>query len=265
MWARFQQWFKPQAGLARAANQAQPALAQAQQHRIDERMQAWLSRMQTATLVSEDESRLSTQTVVVVDVESTGLNHEKDAILSIGGVRIVRQGIDLGCSFERVMNVQIPLTGVSQLFHGLTQQDLAAGDDPRLVLMDLLEWGQGAVWLAWHAWFDQALLHKALTLWFDAPRLKTEDWAKRLPVYDLAHAMPALFPQYQSAGADLDAWLQRLGLTHSQRHNAVADAMATAELALIAMHQAQRQGIETWTQWHAMAAKYQKAKVPIGL
>ncbi|KKW68373.1 hypothetical protein AAV94_05740 [Lampropedia cohaerens] len=203
-------------------------------------------------LASAADQRLDAQPIVVLDLETTGLNRRRDVVLSIGAIRIEAQGIVLGKTFARVLNVEtaLPLTG--QLFHSLTKEDLRQGDDPRQALLELLEWGHDAIWLAWHAWFDEAMLHRAAGQWLGLspavlPRL-----------HDLAHIMPALLPEHARCGGDLDAWLQAMRLGNSARHDAVADAMATAELALIALQRARACGLTTWSEVIAAAAKQRR-------
>ena len=43
----------------------------------------------------------------------------------------------------------------------------------------------------------------------------------------------------------LDDWMSFFGLANLQRHNAYADALATAELALILFSRARRQGLDS--------------------
>lgn len=195
---------------------------------------------------SSDARSLVEQPLVVFDLETTGLDLQRDVMISAGAVRIERCGVELGQSFERVLRqeaVALPATG--QLFHGLTRADLAQGSEPRLALLDLLEYGQDALWLAWHAWFDQHMLHKAARHWLGL-------LPAQLPqVLDLAQLAPLLFPEHAAAtgsDADLGRWLACFGLHNSQRHHAVADAMATAELALICLHRARTRGLRDWGQ-----------------
>ena len=63
---------------------------------------------------------------------------------------------------------------------------------------------------------------------------------------DVAYLAPLLFPDMDQPQAGLDHWLQAFHLPILARHNATADALATAELVLILLHQAQSQGYQTW-------------------
>lgn len=183
---------------------------------------------------------IATQPLLIVDVETSGLDLRRDDVLSIGAVRIEGMGIMLGHTFQRVLNVPTRLSPDSQLFHGLTQADLQRGDDPDRALLDLLEFGQDAIWLAWHAWFDQKMLHRSTKRWLRLPR------ALRPDILDLADIAPVVFPEHAEPRNDLDRWLECMGLHNSMRHDAAADAMATAELTLMCLHRARTRGLNTW-------------------
>lgn len=55
---------------------------------------------------------------------------------------------------------------------------------------------------------------------------------------------PMLCPQMSKPQAGLDDWLELFGLQVQQRHNACADALVSAELALVLFNRAVRQQIE---------------------
>ncbi|WP_343293223.1 3'-5' exonuclease [Vandammella animalimorsus] len=274
MWQTLRQWLG-----ARQAAQPQaaplPPLPPPQRHELQQRL------AQLQPFAQPGAQPLATQALVVFDLETTGLDRQRDSVLSIGAVRIqacgAQPGIALGHSFVRVLKVPVPISPLGQLFHGLTQDDLSQGQDPRLALLELLEWGQDALWLAWHAWFDQAMLHRAAQQWLGeyAPSSRTGKLLLPLPgVCDLAQLLPALLGPCPTAlqadmpdkapvisgDHDLDAWLQALGLAHSARHDAVADAMATAELALIALAHAQAQGLQTWGQLASLASQRERER-----
>ncbi|MDO4705391.1 MAG: 3'-5' exonuclease [Comamonadaceae bacterium] len=255
MWDRIRQWLGG-ASAGAPAVQAQKALSSSEQQALAAQLAQWPAMMQAGA------QGLRQQAVVVFDLETTGLDLKRDTILSIGGVRLEPDaggqglGIALGQTWERVLAVQVQLKPDSQLFHGMTQADLARGQDPRQALLELLDWGRDAIWLAWHAWFDETMLHRAAQQW-----LGLTAQGGRLPkVYDLAHAMPLLFPEHAALGADLDAWLRALRLGNSERHHAVADAMATAELALVALARAQALGMATWGELIAAMARAEQQR-----
>jgi DNA polymerase-3 subunit epsilon len=63
---------------------------------------------------------------------------------------------------------------------------------------------------------------------------------------DLALLAPALFPDQPDGARSLDDWLRRFGIENHDRHNALADALATAQLLLVVLAEARKQELITW-------------------
>ena len=61
---------------------------------------------------------------------------------------------------------------------------------------------------------------------------------------DLAWLAPAILPALAAEAHGLDDWTARFGIVNTLRHNALADAMATAQLFLVLQDQARRAGKE---------------------
>lgn len=194
------------------------------------------------------ERSLHDHPAVVFDLEASGLNPRRDRILSIGAVRIEQLAIPLGCQYGRIVRAPGPLGFVSRLFHGLTQADLERGTPPQAALPGLLDFAGDAVWLAFHAGFDRTLLARALKSHLGMR------WDE--DVLDLAVLAPMLFPDRTRPHAGLDDWAAAFGLVAPARHTAVVDAMLTAELALVVLQRAQRQGLGTWGELAAAASAW---------
>jgi DNA polymerase-3 subunit epsilon len=91
--------------------------------------------------------------------------------------------------------------------------------------------------LAFHAPFDQHMLGRAL---------KEHLGHKLQQVFvDVADIAPLVCPQAQIREAGLDEWIDWFKLEVFERHNASADALATAELALILFSRARQQQIHS--------------------
>jgi DNA polymerase-3 subunit epsilon len=65
------------------------------------------------------------------------------------------------------------------------------------------------------------------------------------PFLDVADIAPMLCPQAHIREAGLDEWIDWFKLEVFERHNASADALATAELALILFSRARQQQIDS--------------------
>ena len=180
---------------------------------------------------------LREQRWVVLDLETSGLNPNRDQVLSVGAVAIEDGAIDFSQQFERTLHRPTQKTNASVLIHGLGPSALAAGCDPAEALLDLLEFIGTSPVLAFHAPFDQRMLARALK----------ESLGYRLqhPFLDVAELAPMLNPDTVLREADLDDWVTRFGLQVDERHHASADAQVTAELALILFSQAHRQQLDS--------------------
>lgn len=180
---------------------------------------------------------LREQRWVVLDLETTGLNLNKDLVLSIGAVVIEDGAIDFSQQFERTLQRHAHKLGPSVLLHGLGPSAIAAGSDPVDALLDFMEFVGDSPLLAFHAPFDQHMLGRALK---DSLGYRLQH--RFLDVADMA---PLLCPQAHIREAGLDDWINWFQLQIFERHNASADAMATAELALILFSRARAQHIHS--------------------
>ncbi|MCW0923788.1 MULTISPECIES: 3'-5' exonuclease [Pseudomonas] len=186
-------------------------------------------------LAELSECSLREQRWVVLDLETTGLNMSKDRVLSIGAVVIEDGAIDFRQQFERTLQCRELKLSPSVLIHGLGPSAIAAGSDPAEALLELLEFIGDSPVLAFHAPFDQHMLGRAV---------KEHLGHKLQHVFlDVADIAPLLCPQAQIREAGLDEWIEWFRLEVFERHNASADALATAELALILFSRARAQQI----------------------
>ncbi|WP_282387023.1 MULTISPECIES: 3'-5' exonuclease [unclassified Pseudomonas] len=186
-------------------------------------------------LAELSECSLREQRWVVLDLETTGLNMSKDRVLSIGAVVIEDGAIDFRQQFERTLQCRELKLSPSVLIHGLGPSAIAAGSDPAEALLELLEFIGDSPVLAFHAPFDQHMLGRAV---------KEHLGHKLQHVFlDVADIAPFLCPQAQIREAGLDEWIEWFRLEVFERHNASADALATAELALILFSRARAQQI----------------------
>jgi DNA polymerase III subunit epsilon len=193
--------------------------------------------MQLPVVTELSECTLREQRWVVLDLETTGLNLHKDRVLSIGAVVIEDGAIDFAQQFERTLQCRELKISPSVLIHGLAPSAIAAGSDPAEALLELMEFIGDSPVLAFHAPFDQHMLGRAL---------KAHLGHKLQHVFlDVADIAPLVCPQAQIREAGLDDWIEWFKLEVFERHNASADALATAELALILFSRARAQQIHS--------------------
>ncbi len=181
---------------------------------------------------------LTTLRCVVVDVEATGLDPFNDRLISIGAVSVEDCTVRLGSGFEVVLCQPQASSRTNILIHGIDGTTQLAGLDPATALVSFLDYAERAPLVGFHADFDRVLIDRAAT-----------NALGRTPSFvwlDLAYLAPALLAEPGMAVPQgLDAWSQRFGITNHARHNALADALATAQLLQVVLARAIAAGVTT--------------------
>ena len=173
----------------------------------------------------------------VVDVETGGLDAQRDPLLAIGAVTIEHNCIALDASLEVGLAQAQSTAAANILIHGISGSEQRAGHAPHEALLAWLEFAQGAPLVAFHAAFDQTVLQRAVR-----EQLGLSIVA---PWFDAAVVAPLLFPDAAPHCRHLDDWLAHFGIAVYARHGALADAYATAELWLVLLQAAQRENLTT--------------------
>jgi DNA polymerase III subunit epsilon len=171
---------------------------------------------------------------VVIDTETSGLDAARDRLLSVGAVAVRGARIELAESFHRAIRQKTPSPPENIVIHGIGADSQLAGDAASEVLSGLSQFVNGARPVGFNAAFDEAVVRNAAQpLGVRFPRR----WL------DLAALAPVLEPQ--RALRSLDEWLEPWGIRAYPRHDALADALATAELLLVLLEKAHGQGCNT--------------------
>ncbi|WP_336368492.1 3'-5' exonuclease [Marinobacter sp. C2H3] len=189
-----------------------------------------------------DDRPLSNARLVVLDLETTGLNAGRDEVIAIGAVAIQGEQIHLDDQFDLVLRRPELDIRETVLIHGIGPEALTHGHETEDALLRLLDWMNGDPILAYHAAFDKKFLEKTLKQQLGYTRSHT--WL------DVAELLPAFFPDASPGGHGLDHWADHFGLDISARHNAAADALVTAELTLAALNKAHKTGVNTLKALH---------------
>jgi DNA polymerase-3 subunit epsilon len=164
----------------------------------------------------------------VVDVETSGLDPRRDDLLAVAAVALRIDGhagprIDLADSFEAVLRRAGGATDKDNvLLHGIGVGEQGAGAPPAQVLAAFGQWLGPSPLVAFHAEFDRAVVRRAMQHTLGRPL--ANPWLDLAPVAEVLHP---------NVGArSLDDWLAHFGIDCAVRHQAAADALATAELLL---------------------------------
>lgn len=192
---------------------------------------------------------------VVVDVESSGLDTAHDHLIAIGAVAVTRGRIQLNDSHEIVLQQTQASDKDNILIHGIGGTVQREGTPPAEALLDFLEFLGKDPLIAFHVAFDQAMINRALKTFLG---FKFEHaWV------DLAYVAPALHPRIARRYRALDDWMGLFRIGSYARHNALADALATAELFLVLQPLITAQGEADFHEMKMLEQAWQRQSQPI--
>jgi DNA polymerase III subunit epsilon len=176
-------------------------------------------------------TRLAPVRWAVIDCETSGLDPTRDRLLSVGAVAVRAGRVELSPVLDLRVHQDAPSARDNILVHGIGGDAQRAGEPLAQVISSVERFVADAAPVGFHAPFDAAVLRRH-GLELDAKWL------------DLAALLPAFFPDRGRFDSALEDWLAAFGITARARHDALGDAFATAQLLLVALGEARRQGLE---------------------
>jgi DNA polymerase-3 subunit epsilon len=165
---------------------------------------------------------------LVLDFETTGLDPAKDEILSAGYVEIEGLEIKLNSATHQLVKPEQNISEASIIIHNITHDQAEQGQSLQAVLDELLERMSGKILIAHHASVEMGFLKQA------CQKVYRSDWLT--PVID-TQWMAMNYRQkrnihYSPGSMRLAALREYYHLPRYKAHNALSDALATAELFL---------------------------------
>ncbi|KPK03587.1 MAG: hypothetical protein AMJ64_15330 [Betaproteobacteria bacterium SG8_39] len=158
--------------------------------------------------------------VVVLDLETTGLDVRRDRVVQIGAIAMLGQRILEEPRIEQLVNPGIPMPAVAERIHGIGDAALAGVPDFAVVYPTLHAMLAGRVVVGHNVAFDLAVLRheaaRAGLAWHDPPAL------------DVAMLVGALQPALPDLG--LETIASDFEVQIGRRHSALADSLAAAEV-----------------------------------
>ena len=163
-----------------------------------------------------------------LDFETTGLNPEKDELLSFGIVDMCNMSISLGTAEHEIISPEGNIPEESAVIHEIMDDQAADGLPLRQAIELLLEHLAGKVMIAHYARIEQGFLNTACRQLYHCdfliPTIDTlvlgHRWIERRNLH------------LQQSDLRLHSLRTRFTLPHYKAHNALTDALSTAELLL---------------------------------
>lgn len=176
--------------------------------------------------------------ILAVDFETTGLNAKQDNILSIGYVELAGNQIRLDSCYHQIVAAHCELEEDNVTIHAITDQDKASGRPLASVVEDLLTALAGKTMLVHYAQIEKTFLEQAC--------IKLYGIAPVFPIIDtLALAKKRhdrCCQTYAPSRLHLTNLREEYGLPHYPAHNALNDAIATAELFMAKVQHSELKG-----------------------
>jgi DNA polymerase-3 subunit epsilon len=174
---------------------------------------------------------------VSLDCETTGLNVNKDEIISIGAVRIVGNCIMTSERLELLVRPERGVSAESVRIHRLRERDVAQGLPIEEAMKQLMHFIGSRPLVGYYLEFDVAMLHKAIwpMLGQGLPQPKIEVSGM---YYDYKFKQLPAYQRQGNVNIDLRfaTLMQDLDLPTRDAHDAINDAVMAA-LAFVKLRQ----------------------------
>lgn len=167
--------------------------------------------------------------IVVIDAETTGLDTSKDRLISMGGLRVKGNMIQVAEHYEAYLSTPTNLQGSTAVaIHGIVPNSLHyVYSQEEEMLGELLQFLGDAIIVGHHIRFDVTMINRSLVR-HGAGELRNQ-------VIDTAAVAERLLPAGYWSPKDqytLDKLARRYRIPLSDRHTALGDAYITAVLWL---------------------------------
>lgn len=187
---------------------------------------------------------------VVVDSESTGLNAEKDRLVSLAGMGVRNGDICLWDQFSVVMPVEYNTSSVT--VHGITREAAADGVEEPEAIAGFLDWMADGIIVGHHIQHDLTMFNLACQRHFSCVLRNVA--VDTMEAYLAVRAAGGFKDQPEPLGYSLDALLDHFKVVPHDRHTAHGDAFLTAQVLLRILKEAGKLGLWNLEDLHAWYA-----------
>ena len=163
---------------------------------------------------------LASLDAVVFDTETTGLDPKKDRVIEIAGIYVSSGKIQHEKTNSILINPYMQIPVFSTIIHGITQEDVADAPDFVEGIHKFAKWAGKRFYIGYSVFFDLLMLEAEFArhdlAWVEP---------KTLDVEELSRLVAPELPNYA-----LETVADWLGIEIKNRHRALPDAIATAEI-----------------------------------
>ena len=184
-------------------------------------LEAYMVDTEVRPLTGTAEANWRQRPLVVVDVETTGLTPWVHEVIELGAVKVVDGEIQE--VFHHLVKPRRPISSATTRITGIRQEDLKDGIEAETLWREFFDFSKGAVLAAHNARFDMGFISTG----YQMIGGNSDDDFSVLDTLSLARA---LLPGLKSYGLGPLSDYYKIPL--SQHHRALADAEATAHLAM---------------------------------
>ena len=172
---------------------------------------------------------------IAFDSETTGLDTSSARMIQLGAVRIVHGQVEEARNFQQMINPGVPIPAESQAIHGISDGDVAAAASFGEVVSAFDDWRQDSVLIGYATGFDLAMLKRE-------KEIAGLEWSvpRCLDVRFLVNLLGPNLPDFS-----LDTIAGWIGVETRNRHSALGDAIATAEIFVALIPRLRERGIRT--------------------
>ncbi len=181
------------------------------------------------------EERLRDLAFVAIDIETTGLDPRRDAIVALAAVPFVGGRPRPETGYTGLVNPGRPIPAAARAIHGITDADVACAPSPAAALPDFLAACRGRPIVAHGAAFDLAVVNRHARAAGLEPL--------RGAVLDIGALAHALFPSWWDLS--LDGLGRLLEVAPVDRHTARGDALTAGALFLRLVPVLEQHGVLT--------------------
>ncbi len=182
-----------------------------------------------------DATPLGSLPAIVLDTETTGLDTKNDRIVEIGAVRLDSARIGLPDTYAALVRPDVPIPEPATGIHGISDADVASAAPFSEAMPAFTRWAGPRIVIGYSIGFDLAILaaeHGRRGMPWTPPR-----------VLDVRHLLQALAPNLPDDSLETIAnWL---GVEVANRHRALGDAQATADVFRALVPRLRDRGITT--------------------